>query len=79
MEVRNNSAECFMGTADGRSRAREVRRLEPQSRWSKDAVNNVIGVWWRVTDCRWIVERPETQVDLMPPPPVPFVGPRVEG
>ena len=42
--MRNNSAECFIGNADGVFRAREIRRLEPQDRWDKDAINNVIGV-----------------------------------
>ena len=30
--MRNNSAECFMGNADGVFRVREIRRLEPQSK-----------------------------------------------
>ena len=32
-----------------RRRARDVRRLEPQSRWDKEAVNSVIGVRWMLT------------------------------
>ena len=48
--MRHNSAECFIGTADGVFRARKVRRLEPQMRWDKEAVNNVIGVPWRMND-----------------------------
>ena len=40
--VRNNSAECFIGNADGVFRAREIRRLEPQDRWDIEAVNYVI-------------------------------------
>ena len=50
--MRNNSAECFIGNADGVFRAREIRRLEPQDRWDKEAINNVIGVPWRMTDGR---------------------------
>ena len=42
--VRSNSAECFVETVEGVLRAREVRRLEYQDRWDKEAVNNVIGV-----------------------------------
>ena len=40
--MRNNSAECFIGNADGVFRAREIRRLEPQDRWDAEALNNVI-------------------------------------
>ena len=42
--VRNNSAECFIGTADGVFRARKVRRLEPQNRLRQRAINSIIGV-----------------------------------
>ena len=38
--MRNNIA---VGSADGVFRAREIRRLEPQSRWDTEAVNSVIG------------------------------------
>ena len=48
--VRNNSAECFVVTAEGVFRAREVRRIEHQDRWDKDAINNVIGVPSRIAD-----------------------------
>ena len=44
MGRRNNSAECFIGNADGVFRAREIRRLEPQSRWDTEVLKNVIGV-----------------------------------
>ena len=47
------SAECFIGTADGVFRARDVRRLEPKSRWHKEAVNNLIAVLWRMIDGRF--------------------------
>ena len=33
--VRNHSAECFVGTAEGVFRVREVRRIEQQDRWDK--------------------------------------------
>ena len=69
LEFRNHSAECFIGNADGVFRAREIRRLEPQSRWDKDAVKNVIGVPWRMTDGRWTV-------DPIPIPQLPFGGSR---
>ena len=39
--MRNNSAECFIESADGAFRASEIRRLELQSRWDKEAANNV--------------------------------------
>ena len=35
MGVRNNSAECYVGTAEGVFRAREVRRIEHQDRWTR--------------------------------------------
>ena len=75
--MRNNSAECFIVNADGVFRARESRRLEPQSRWDKEAINNVIGVPWRLTDGRWTVDRPEIRVDPIPNPPLPFEGTRI--
>ena len=76
--VRNNSAECFIGTAEGVFTAREGRRLEPQSRWDKEAVHNVIGVLWRLTDGRWTVDRPDVQEDPVPIPPLPFEGARIQ-
>ena len=76
--MRNNSAECFIGNAGGVFRAREMRRLEPQDRWDAEAINNVIGVPWRMTDGRWTVDRPEAQVDLIPIPPLPFEGALVQ-
>ena len=42
--MRNNSAKCFIGNADGVFRACEIRKLESQNRWDKAAINNVIGV-----------------------------------
>ena len=33
--MRNNSAECFIGSAGGVFRAREIRRLEPRDRWDR--------------------------------------------
>ena len=78
--VRNNSADCFVETAEGVFRAREVRRKEQKDRWDKEAVdNNVIGVPWRIVDGKWMVDRPMTQIDpLPPPPPAPFEGARVQ-
>ena len=73
--MRNNSAECFIGNADGVFRAREIRRLEPQDRWDTDAINSVIGVVW--TDGKWAVDRPEVRVDPIPIPPLPFEGARI--
>ena len=61
--MRNNSAECFIGNADGVFRAREIRRLELQDRWDTEAINNIIRVPWRMTDGRWTLDRPEAQVD----------------
>ena len=78
LPVRNNSAESFEETAKGVFRAREVRRLEQQGRWDKEAINNVIGVPWRLVDGKWTVDRPTTQIDPLPPPPVPFEGVRVQ-
>ena len=43
LEVKNNSAECFVGTAGGVLRAHEVRRIEHQHMWVK-------GVLWRMVD-----------------------------
>ena len=53
--MRNNSAECLICNADGVLRAREIRRLEPPSRWDTEAIKNVIGIFWRMTDGRWTV------------------------
>ena len=78
LEMRNKSAECFIGNADGVFRAREIGRLEPQDRWDAEAINNVIGAPWRMTDGRWTVDRPEAQVDLVPIPPLPFEGARIQ-
>ena len=75
--MRNNSAECFIGNADGVFRAREIRRLEPQDRWDTEAINNVIGVPWRMTDGRCTVDRPEARVDPIPIPPLPFERARI--
>ena len=76
--MRNNSAECFIGNADGVFRAREIRRLEPLDRWDTRAIHSVIGVPWRMMDGRWTVDRPEVQVDPIPIPPLPFNGARVQ-
>ena len=76
--ARSNSAECFVETAEGVFRAREVRRLEQQDRWDREAINNVIGVPWRTVEGKWTVDRPVTQVNPLPPPPVPFEGARVQ-
>ena len=76
--MRNNSAECFIGNADGVFRAREIRRLERQDRWDAEAINSVIGVPWRMTDGKWTVDRPEAQVDPIPIPPLPFEGARIQ-
>ena len=76
--VRNNSAECFVRTAEGVFRAREVRRMEHQDRWDKEAINNVIGVPWRNAHGNRIVDRPATQTDPLPPPPVPYEEVRVQ-
>ena len=76
--MRNNSAECFIGNADGVFRAREIRRLEPQDRWGTRAIHSVVEVPWRMTDGRWTVDRPEVRVDSVPIPPLPFEGARVQ-
>ena len=68
--MRNNSAECFIGNADGVFRACEIRRLEPQDSWDTRAIYSVIGVPWRMTDGRWTVDRPEVRVDPIPIPPL---------
>ena len=76
--MRSNYAERFIGNADGVFRAREIRRLEPQSRCDKDAVKNVTGVPWRMTDGRWTVDRPGLRVDPIPIPPLPFARARIQ-
>ena len=76
--MRNNSAECFIGNAEGVFRAREIRRLEPQDRWDREAIRSVIGVPWRMTDGRWTIDAPEVRVDPIPMPPSPFDGARVQ-
>ena len=76
--MRNNSAESFIANADGVFRAREVRRLEPQSRWGKEAINNVIGFLWRMAYGRWTVYRPEIREYSIPIPPLPFEGARIQ-
>ena len=76
--MRNNSAECFIGNADGVFRAHEIRGLEPHGRWDTGAINSVVGVPWRMTDGRWTVDRPEAQVDPTPIPPLPFKGARIQ-
>ena len=56
--------QCRVLRGDGRRcvfRAREVSRIEHQDRWDKEAINNVIGVPWRIADGKWIVDRPATQ------------------
>ena len=76
--MRNKSAECFNGNADGVFRAREIGRLQPQDRWDTEAVNSVIGVPWRMTDGRWTVDRPEVRVDPIPILPLPFEKARIQ-
>ena len=44
------------------SDAREVRRVEQQDRWDKEAINKVIGVPWRNVDGKWTVDRPVAQI-----------------
>ena len=76
--MRSNSAECFIGNAEGVFRAREIRRLEPRYRGDKEAIRSVIGVPWRITDGRWTVDTPEVGVDPIPIPLLPFDGARVQ-
>ena len=54
---------------DGVFRAREIRRVEPQSRCDKEAINSVIGILWRMADDRLTVGRPDVRVDPIPIPP----------
>ena len=49
-----------------------------QIRWDKEAVNNIIGVRWRMKDGRWTVDGPTIRVDPIPIPPVPFEGARIQ-
>ena len=58
--MRNNSADCFIGNSDGVLRAREIRRLEPQDRRDREAINSVIGVPWRMTDGQWTDQKFES-------------------
>ena len=58
-------------TSEGVIRAREFRRIKHQDRWDTEAINNVIGVPWRLVDDKWTVDRPMVQIDPVPPPPVP--------
>ena len=76
--VRNNSAECFVGRQKVYSERARSGGEEQQDRWDKEAINNVIGVPWRIVDGKWTVDRPMTQIDPLPPPPVPFEGARVQ-
>ena len=77
--VRNNSAACFVEKGEGIFRAREVRRIEHQDRWDKEAITNMIGVPWRLANGKWTVDRPATQIDFLPPPPpLPSEGARVQ-
>ena len=76
--VRINSAECFVETAEGVFRARDVRTIEHQNRWDKEAITNVIGVPWSIAYGQWTVYRPATQIDPLPSPPVPFEGARLQ-
>ena len=61
----NISAECFVGNADGVFSPREIRRLEPQNRWDKEAINSVIGVLCRLADGRWTVARPAVAIHIV--------------
>ena len=45
--------------------------------WGTRAINSVIGVSWRISDCKWNVDRRATQIDPLPPPQVSFEGARV--
>ena len=74
--MRNNSAECFIGNADGVFRALKFGDWNLQDRWDTEAINSVIGVPWR-TDGKWTVDRP-VRVDPIPIPPLPFEGARTQ-
>ena len=78
--VRSNGVECYNGIAERAFRARDVRRLEPQKRWDKEAINNNISVVpWRLVDGKWSVDKqvPEAKVEPLQPPPIPFARARV--
>ena len=69
--VRSNSAECFVGTAEGVDRAREVRRIEYQDRDRSP-----------VESCRWKMDSgqaSDTNRPFLPLPPVPKEGARGRG
>ena len=72
--------QCRELRGDGRKCIQSARSQEDRTarRWDKEAINNVIGVPWRLVDGKWTVDRPVTQVDPLPPPPVPFEGARVQ-
>ena len=70
--MRNNSAECLIGDAEGVFRAGEAKRLEPQNRRNKESTKSVVGVPRRTTDGRLTVDRPTIQVDTVPIPPLLF-------
>ena len=70
MQVRdlawNAKQQCMMFHEECRwCRAREIRILEPQSRWDK-------------ADGRWTVDRPDIRVDPIPIPPLPCKGARIQ-
>ena len=46
----------------------------------KEAINNSIGVPWRLVDGTWPVDGPEPEfgVDPLPPPPIPLEGAQVQ-
>ena len=76
--MRNNGAECFVGNTHGVFTAREIWRLEPLDTWNAEAITNVIGVPWRMTDGRWSVDRQEARVDSIPTPPLSHEGARIQ-
>ena len=55
------------GRQEGVFRALEVRRIEHQDRWVKEAINNVIGVPC-IANGKWTGDKPVTQIDPFPPP-----------
>ena len=56
--------QCRVLCGDGRRCVQsEVRRTEQNDRWDKEAINNVIGLPWRIVDGKWTVNRPVTQID----------------
>ena len=56
----------------------ECARSKYRDKWDREANNNVIGSPWRVAAGKWTVDRPASQIDPLPPPPVPFEGARVQ-